>query len=249
MLVAGHTYAYRDRPLAEALDELAELELELVEVWLGHANADPESVARALSERNLRAVAVSAGGFYSRETTAPPRAFDLALAIGAPVVVACVSPSLLGVVGRSVPPGLTLCVENHWDQPLATAVEVTRVVEEHPGIKACLDTGHALLAGVAPERFAVLLGPRLGHVHLKDARRPTVVETLLGRRLRRRLLARPEPVSPGQGVLEVEGLRKALERAGYRGAVTLEHEGPNPTPALLELLRRWASDGFDRGKA
>jgi sugar phosphate isomerase/epimerase len=246
--VAGHTYAYRDRPLAEALDELAGLDLEFVEIWLGHATTDSKEVARALTERGLNAAAVSAGGLYSGETSAPARAFELALTVRAPIVAACITPSLLPAIAGTVPRGVTLCVENHWDQPLATAVEVGRAIEGRPAVKACLDTGHALLAGVAPEHFASTLGARLGHVHLKDARRPTLVERSLGRRLRRRLLARPEPVFPGQGALELGRVRTGLMRAGYDRTVTLEHEGPEPTAALAELLRQW-NERADAGHA
>ena len=237
MRVAGHTYAYRGRPLEEALDELAALGLELVEVWLGHAADGPDEVARALAERNLQAVALSAGGFYDDRTTAPARAFELAAAVGAPVVVACVLPALLPAIAERTPPGIELCVENHWDQPLATPRAVETALAGLPDIRACLDTGHAILAGVRPEDFVATLGDRLGHIHLKEAAALTALDRLLGRRARRRLGRRPEPVFPGRGALEPERLRRALDRIGYCGAVTVEYEGPEPSAALAALIR------------
>ena len=243
MRVAGHTYPYRDRPLGDALDELASLRLSVVEVWLGHADDGAANVASALRERGLEAAAISAGGFYTADSDVSARAFELAEAVDASVVVACVAPTVLDSVVEHIPPGVTLCVENHWDQALATRRDVSKVLAQHPGIASCLDTGHAILAGEAPERFVSALGARVHHVHLKDAAFPPMRERLIGRRLRRRLLPRPQPVWPGKGVLDVGRLKHALGEAGYRGTVTVEYEGSEPSAALELLLDRWASSG------
>ena len=237
--LAAHTYAFRHLPLDGALDSLAALGVGEVEVWLGHATAGPDAVVRALAERGLRAAAVSAGGFYDGDTDAPERAFALAEALAAPVVVACLAPHVVGRIAARVPASLTLCVENHWDQPLAGAGEVLEVLERTPRLAACLDTGHALLAGERAEVFAERLGARLQHVHLKDARLPTRLERVLGRRLRRRLLERPAPVHPGLGALDLPALQRALARAGFAGTVTAEYEGPDAGAALGSLIHDW----------
>jgi L-ribulose-5-phosphate 3-epimerase len=241
MRVAGHTYPYRDRRLGEALDQLARLRLSLVEVWLGHAKDGPDGVAHALRKRGLEAAAVSAGGFYAADSDAVPRAIELAQALAAPVIVACVAPAVLETVVERVPAGITLCVENHWDQRLSTSRDVNRVLGDHPGIAACVDTGHAILAGERPEQFVASLGDRVGHVHLKDAAFPPLRERLMGRRLRTRLLPRPAAVIPGDGALDIRRVRSALEDVGYEGVVTLEHEGAEPSAALKFLLGEWMS--------
>jgi sugar phosphate isomerase/epimerase len=241
--IAGHTYPYRNRPLGAALDELASLRLSRVEIWLGHAGEGPEAVRRLLRERAMGAAAVSAGGFYAPDSDVIPRTFELAEALDVPVVVACVPPAVLDTVVERVPPGVTLCVENHWDQALATSRELGAVLARQPRIAACLDTGHALLAGEAPERAVAALASRVCHVHLKDAAFPSLHERLIGRRLRRRFLKRPEPVAPGTGALDVARVRRALEAVGYEGTVTVEHEGSEPTAALELLLEAWASSG------
>ena len=247
MRVAGHTYPYRDRPLGGALDELEKLRLSLIEVWLGHTVDGPAEATRALHDRGLEAVAVSAGGFYTADSDAIPRSIELAQALGAPVIVACVTPQVLGSVVERIPAGIRLCVENHWDQPLATLRDVREVLTAFPAIAACLDTGHALLAGEGPEHFVASLGDRLGHVHLKDAVCPPLRERLMGRRLRKRLLPRPEPVVPGIGGLDSGRVRRALEAAGYRGTISIEYEGPEPTAALAALLELWQSSAATRG--
>jgi inosose dehydratase len=236
--LAGHTYAFRHLPLGEALDELSILGFTSVEVWLGHV-AHPEEAAEALAARGLTAAAVSAGGFYEHGGADPLQAVALASSLHVRHLVACCAPARLAEVANLVPRGITLCVENHWDQVLAKPEELVRAISPHDGVAACLDTGHALLAGVEPARFASALGRRLRHVHLKEGRAATWLEQLLGRRLRRRLLPRPRPVSPGYGDLDLEHLACALLALGYEGTVTLEHEGADPAPALAQLLRRW----------
>jgi sugar phosphate isomerase/epimerase len=241
MRIAGHTYPYRDRSLGDALDELVRLRLPLVEVWLGHAGDGPDAVGRSLRERGLEAAAVSAGGFYTADSDAVPRTIDLAQALSAPVIVACVAPEVLEPVVERLPADITLCVENHWDQSLATSRDVSGVLGTHPQIAACVDTGHAILAGEPPERFVAALGDRIGHVHLKDAAFPPLRERLMGRRLRTRLLPRPAAVFPGDGALDVGRVRSTLEDNGYAGAVSLEHEGAEPSAALELLLGEWMS--------
>ena len=243
MKVAGHTYAFRDRPLGAALDELASLGFSLVEIWVGHARDGPDPVVRALRGRDLEAAAVSAGGIYAADSDVFGRAFSLAEAVDAPVVVASIPPAILGSLAGRVPAHITLCVENHWDQPLATGEEVRDTLAVHPSLAACADTGHAILAGETPEAFVAALGARVGHVHLKDAAMPPLHERLMGRRLRARLLPRPAPVVPGTGALDVGRVRAALAAAGFEGTVALEHEGPEPAAALGRLLALWTESG------
>lgn len=235
--IAAHTYAYRDLPLEVALERISELGFSAVEVWVGHATDGAAGVAAMLAATGLRAAAVSAGGFYDETASSAARSFELAHAVGADVVVACVSPRALPRLAQVVPADLTLCIENHWDQPIRRPRDVLSLVARAPTahLAACLDTGHALLAGVGPERFAAGLASSLAHIHLKDARRPSALEVALGPRLRRRLLPRPQPVAAGAGDLDVARLLVALDRLDYRGWITVEDEGTDVASALTAL--------------
>ena len=238
MWLAGHTYAFRSLPCAQALDRLLALGLEDVEVWLGHATEGTEEAATVVAKAGVRVRAVSAGGFYRSGDGTPTRAFALAEALGAETVVLCVAPWLVTQLDGSRPTGIRVAVENHWDQQLARSDEVASAIEA-TGLKACLDTGHALTAGERPEAFAGRLGRRLAHIHLKEGRLPLLRERVLGRRLRRRLLGRPEPTAPGAGDLDVAALRATLAEIGFEGCVTVEHEGDRSPEALAMLVSRW----------
>jgi sugar phosphate isomerase/epimerase len=238
--LAGHTYAFRSLPFAEALDALARVGFSDVEVWLGHCADGPAEAAATLERSGLRARAVSAGGLYRADDDTALRAFELAGALGAETIVLCVGPELVGLLVDQRPDGVTVAVENHWDQPLDTSSHVLAAIGDTT-LAACLDTGHAVLAGESPTHAVDVLGSRLAHVHLKEARCRTTVETLLGRRARKRLLAKPDPVFPGDGALDVTGLRDALAGRGFDGWVTCEHEGAEPRAALAALLAAWGS--------
>src|SRR3954452_10212080 len=172
MPLAAHTYAFRSWPLPAALDEIRALGFTRVELWAGHVGEDRNALRSEFDRRRLEPVAVSLGGFYD-VSDQPERAIELAEFLGVSIVVACVAPSLLGAVAAAAADRATICVENHWDQPLATAHEVDSALAGEPDLRACVDTGHAILAGCAPETFVRRLGARVAHVHLKEARRPT----------------------------------------------------------------------------
>jgi sugar phosphate isomerase/epimerase len=243
VLVAAHTYAFRDRPLADALDEIAALGFGAVEVWAGHVQEPPGTVAAAIAARGLAVAAVGAGGFYTADPAEPDRVFALAKTLGAPTVVACLAPAHAAAVARRRPPSVALCVENHWDQALARPKPVRSLLDTVPALWACLDTGHALAASTRPEAFVRSLAFSLRHVHLKDAALPGLVDRLLGPKARRRLERRPAPVFPGDGDLDVATFVASLRHAPLARTITVEHEGQDAAAALTELGRRLEAAG------
>ncbi|WP_433332124.1 TIM barrel protein [Spirillospora sp. CA-294931] len=97
-------------------------------------------------------------------------------------------------------------------------------VLEHTGVPLCLDTGHLLIGGTDPARLAREAPGRIAHVHLKD------VDASLARRVRDGELAYTQAVRDGiyrplgQGDIDLEGIVRALERAGYEGWYVLEQD-------------------------
>lgn len=232
--VAVHTYCFRDRAGPAALAAVAALGVDAVEVWLPHAR---EPLGADLRRLGLDAVAVGGLGLHHNEDLeAIDAAVVVARDVGTTLLVGTVAPELVEPAAARLPAGFMLAVENHWDQALASVQEVVRALDRAGAARACLDTGHALLAGDRPEDAVATLAARLAHVHLKDAAAPSRAVRALGRRVRRRYV-RPQPVVPGSGDLDVAGVVSALEAADYRGAVTVEYEGAAPEAPLRRLIR------------
>lgn len=64
--------------------------------------------------------------------------------------------------------GVTVTIENMWEYEPAIIVDVIRSVGR-PGIRACLDVGHAHLFGEVPwDQWLAVVGPVLAHVHLNN---------------------------------------------------------------------------------
>jgi inosose dehydratase len=63
--------------------------------------------------------------------------------------------------------GVTLVVHPHVDTLAETAADIELALE-HTDVPWCLDTGHLLIGGYDPVRFAAEHAARVGHVHLKD---------------------------------------------------------------------------------
>lgn len=67
--------------------------------------------------------------------------------------------------------GITLTVENTANKFLPSPKEFVEFINDldHPAIKVCLNTGHALVTG-HPEHFIEALGDRILSIHVKDYR-------------------------------------------------------------------------------
>jgi sugar phosphate isomerase/epimerase len=103
--------------------------------------------------------------------------------------------------------GVELCVENLTDGLFRLDREFAELFSE--GVSACLDTGHAHVAGFDAADQAALLterGDRIAHVHLNDTRRADTDEHL--------------PF--GAGDVEFERLFAAMAETDWSGTVSLE---------------------------
>jgi inosose dehydratase len=112
--------------------------------------------------------------------------------------------------------------------------EIDKVLEL-TSIGLCLDTGHLLLGGGDPVTAMRDWGPRINHVHLKDARKNVVDQIVreaapVAEIWRRRAFCRL-----GEGDLDVDGVLDAL-RESYSGWLVVEQD------VLPDPLGRAAAD-------
>ncbi len=92
-----------------------------------------------------------------------------------------------------------------------TALEMVRAAD-HPNLGICVDTFH-LFAGVSKVEDLLLAKPgEIAHVHFHDA--PAS--------LPRELWRDADRLPPGEGCMPMHDIAKALKRAGYQGALSVE---------------------------
>jgi inosose dehydratase len=143
---------------------------------------------------------------------------------------------MVGVVRRAAERaaarGVRAVVHPHAGGYLEFEDEVERLLAEVSSeeLGLCLDTGHALYAGSDPGELARRYGDRIEHLHLKDVAAP----------VRARGLGFWNAIAAGifcpvgDGLLDLDDLRKALAAIGYDGLATVEqdrHPGSAGDPA------------------
>jgi inosose dehydratase len=130
----------------------------------------------------------------------------------------------LGELSRIVEEeGLVHVLHPHVGTLVEQEADVTRVLEESD-VDFCLDSGHLVVGGVDPVRFASEAGARVRHAHLKD------VDADVAARLNSEGLSLLEAVQEGlftplgEGVARVDETVAALEASGYDGWYVLEQD-------------------------
>ena len=126
--------------------------------------------------------------------------------------------------------GVELVLHPHAGTLLETAADVERALR-HTRVPWCLDTGHLLLGGVDPVRFARVHGDRVGHVHFKDVDAGVAARTDLSlmQAVQHGLF---QPL--GSGDARIGEVIDALRDAGYDRWLVLEQDlaltGEQPPP-------------------
>ncbi len=223
--------------------------LEAVEFWLW-SNKDLDAIERALDETGVTLSGIVAEPFaeLTRETDHDrflrglEQSRDVALRLGAPVLI-CQSGPLLGGIERiRQHDGLTLAMarsadilagsgvrlgleplNDRVDHPgyyLTSSEEAFAIVDavNRPEIGLTYDLYHSMVMGEDPQAVAGGHLDRIVHVHLAD---------------------HPGRNQPGSGQLDLASQLRWLEGAGYDGWVGLEFR---PTGSTAEALAQtWAS--------
>jgi len=117
--------------------------------------------------------------------------------------------------------GVVIAIENVWNKFLLTARDFVQYIDEFdsPWVRAYFDVGNIVHYGY-PEQWIRKIGDRLVKVHLKDYDRE-----------------HREFVNLGEGDVDWEAVRTALDEAGYQGAATVELRGGD-REYLADVSRR-----------
>jgi inosose dehydratase len=119
--------------------------------------------------------------------------------------------------------GVELVLHPHAGTVLETAQDVELALA-HTDVPWCYDTGHLLIGGVDPVRFATDHGDRIGHVHFKD------VDARVAARFNAKELSLMQAVQHGlfrplgDGDARIDEVVRALAASGYERWLVLEQD-------------------------
>ena len=156
--------------------------------------------------------------------------------------------------------GLRVAVHPHHGTVVERPEDVERLLGV-PGVDLCLDTGHVMVGGGDPVALARSAGPRVIHVHLKDADAALAGRVAAGD-LGYHAAVRGGLYRPlGEGDVDVLAVVRAVEESGGTVWYVLEHDevldqepepgsGPllNARRSLTFLERAWEEVGSTTGR-
>lgn len=137
--------------------------------------------------------------------------------------------------------GVRVVVHPHAGSCIEFADEIDRLLDDLPTDEAglCLDTGHALYAGLDPCRLVGDYAERLEHLHVKDVDPQRHAHAIGHVHDYWTAMTAGTFCPAGEGLLDLESLASALRAAGYTGFATLEQDRRPESPgAPLDDLRR-----------
>jgi sugar phosphate isomerase/epimerase len=130
--------------------------------------------------------------------------------LAAEQVIDTVAESLSRVGRRAEALGVTAVLETHDGFSAGATVAAALAKVDSPAVAALWDTHHPYRSGETAEQTMALLGPRLRHVHIKDARRTEDGGWQL--------------VLVGEGEVPVAEALRAIHAGGYTGWYCVEWE-------------------------
>lgn len=118
---------------------------------------------------------------------------------------------------------------HHHAGTFVEAPEEIQTLLDRTDVGLCLDTGHMLLGGGDPVQAVRDWGPRINHVHLKDARMSVIQRLIEDRAPMIEVWRRYAFSALGQGDLDVNGVLQGLTASAYAGWLVVEQDRfPDP---------------------
>lgn len=119
--------------------------------------------------------------------------------------------------------GVKAVIHPHVGTMVEGPEDVQKVLEGS-SIDFCFDTGHMMIGGTDPVKFAQENAARIGHVHLKDVRKAVAQRVIDGEMTYYEGVVQGLYTPLGQGDVDVTTILSSLEKAGYTGWYVLEQD-------------------------
>ena len=230
---------------AERIRLAGQAGLDAVEFWLW-SNKDLDAIERALDETGITLAGIVAEPFaqltreddHDRFLRGLEASRDVAMRLGAPVLICQSGPLLSGIERTRQHEALTLAMARSADVLAGSGVRLgleplnDRV--DHPGYYLT-STAEAFAIVDAVDRPEIGLTYDLYHSMVMDEDPQTVAGAHLARIVHVHIADHPGRNQPGTGKLDLKAQLAWLDRAGYDGWVGMEFR---PTGSTVDALRQ-----------
>jgi len=196
-------------------------------------NSTDEKIAEVLGKFKDAGINIYAVGvIYMKSKEAVDQAFQYAKKVGVNLIVGVPNYDLIEYSESQVKAtGIRLAIHNHGpeDKLYPAPKDVyDRIKNMDPRVGMCIDVGHAVRAGTAPEKAIKDYKDRLFDLHIKDV-------TLAAKD--------GKAVEMGRGVINYPAVVQALYKVKFNGMCSIEFEKDmgDPMPGIAESI------GYFRG--
>lgn len=228
--LGAQSYSFREFDLGGALACLNDLGLPLMEFCAVHFPPDAgapgfSDVLRRVAKSGVSVACFGVEGFGA-DASANRKKFEFARSMNIGILSADPSPEAFDSLDELCEEfQIKIAIHNHGPGARYDGVRDTlKAVEgRHPFIGACVDTGHAIRSGEAPQDVIAQLGERVHSLHLKDWK-----------------LGGEEQVL-GEGELELLAVAQVIKQSDFSGPIVMEYElePENPVPGMKKGLANW----------
>jgi len=213
--------------------EIKDMGFNSLEIWepnfsyQAYTENDARAMAEELKKMGFGLLAYCIGGWGKNDVPVVEKAYRFAKALGAHVVVGCISQPDAGVIlpeiekwGKAL--GMRYAIENHPRPNLESPEDIADAANAYETIGANLDTGIYNMMGYDVSAAANLLDQKIFHVHLKDTVKGT----------------RDGCLPIGDGDAPLRELLLKLRNCGYEDMLSVEYEYPDdPAPGLKKSIQ------------
>ena len=224
--------------LTASADVLSDRGLRSVGTFVFEDLRDGERVAAATHDALAALVAFGGRLLVLIDRPSPPRAATAGRSDAAVRLDGAAWRAMIATIRQAAETAAAVAVRAvvhpHAGSHVEFADEIERLLADLPADEAglCLDTGHALYAGMCPEDLVRDYRERLEHLHVKDVRAERGGDFWSA-------VASGVFCPAGEGLLDLDALARALTETAYDGFATIEQDRRPESPGTpLEDLRR-----------
>jgi inosose dehydratase len=230
IMMGAQSYSFRKFSFEDSITQLKDLGLDVMEFCAVHFPPDKDSpgfahVKETIASAGIKVPCFGVEGFGPDEAVNRKK-FEFAKALGVSVLSADPSPDAFDNLEKLCDEfDVKIAIHNHGPGARYDKVNDTleAVQDRSKMIGACVDTGHAIRSGEAPEDVIAALGDRVISVHLKDWIHGGKEQIL------------------GEGDMDLVAVARALKAVGFHGPIVMEYEESpdNPVPDMKKGYANW----------